>query len=424
MPPRPNFYLERPKPGKPTAISLHFNWSGAQLRMSTKEYVLPEHWDKKTHRIKEKFTDINPDYIEVNRVLDELAMFVTNTYNKFRRERKLVELTPEVLKRYLVAYRQGRTDGQPAEPVLDYYRRYMEDRLRSSLKASTTDSEMVSLNLFERFAATLPGELHFEQVTLRLFERYRDWFWNNTDTGDSTIHKHLKRFRQMCSHAAASGQDMGCDVNAIKLASQLRLSPAAKETIALYTEELQALHQLDLSSKPHLEKVRDLFVFFCHIGLRFNRWKEVGPDNFTVKDGTYYLDIYTQKGKAKRVIIPLDPMAVEIGKKYGFKPPNITGQVFNRQIKEVCLLAGFTEEIRQVKQIKGRSEILSTPKYQLVSTHTARRSFATSAYEAGLPVRDIMALTGHSQEKTLMRYIREDPRRNAERIAKHNRFNK
>lgn len=393
--------------------------------MATEEYILPEHWDKDKQRVSEVFEDINPDYIEINRVLNDLSQFVTNTYNKYRRARKLVELTPEVLKRYIRAYRMGAEDGELSLPVAQYYREWMDDRMRdTSLKSSTTDSENVSCILFERFAATLPGTLHFENVNLKIFERYRNWFWKQSPPpSDATVHKHIRRFRQMCNHASASGVTMGCDVSAIKLASQLRLSPAPKETVALYKEELDVLFALDLP--PKLELVRDVFLMGCYTGLRINRWGEIKSSNISEKDGTKYLEVFTQKGRGKRVVIPLHPALFKIGEKYNWNFPKVPHeQIINRDIKVICEMAGFTKVITQVKQERGKAVRIKSPKFQLVSTHTARRSFATNAYAAGMDIRDIMSLTAHSQEKTLRKYIREDLDKKAERISNLDYFKK
>ncbi len=58
-------------------------------------------------------------------------------------------------------------------------------------------------------------------------------------------------------------------------------------------------------------------------------------------------------------------------------------------------------------------------KYELVCTHTARRSFATNAYKAGVPTIAIMKITGHTQESTFLRYIKVSAEENAEMLAKH-----
>jgi len=62
-------------------------------------------------------------------------------------------------------------------------------------------------------------------------------------------------------------------------------------------------------------------------------------------------------------------------------------------------------------------------KYQLLSNHTARRSFCTNTYKTEMPVMDIMALSGHSSEKVFYNYIKASPMERLEKIAGHAFFN-
>ena len=56
----------------------------------------------------------------------------------------------------------------------------------------------------------------------------------------------------------------------------------------------------------------------------------------------------------------------------------------------------------------GVRKIINTPKWQHLTTHTARRSFATNQYKAGVPAITIMAITGHKTEKAFLKYIKSN----------------
>ena len=58
-------------------------------------------------------------------------------------------------------------------------------------------------------------------------------------------------------------------------------------------------------------------------------------------------------------------------------------------------------------------------KCDLVSTHVARRSFATNAYKAGVPTIAIMKITGHKKESTFLKYIKISAEENAELLKDH-----
>lgn len=66
---------------------------------------------------------------------------------------------------------------------------------------------------------------------------------------------------------------------------------------------------------------------------------------------------------------------------------------------------GWTYEAKiDISRLGGKRK---TRFCDLISTHTARRSFATNAYAAKVPISSIMAITGHSSEKTLRRYLKQ-----------------
>ena len=77
-----------------------------------------------------------------------------------------------------------------------------------------------------------------------------------------------------------------------------------------------------------------------------------------------------------------------------------------------------------LQRTKGTLTYAETkPKYDLVTSHTARRSFATNAYLAGLPPISIMKITGHKTESSFMKYIKISEKENAIQLKGHEFFN-
>jgi site-specific recombinase XerD len=413
------FYLERPRPGKEALIKLRFTYKGQSLWMSTYEHVLTDHWDKSTQRIADKWCRRVDDYLEVNRTLDHLDQFIRATYNEYRRRHELHTLTIERLRSKVRERLIGEHEAKVTEPtVLQYYEAYYTNRERAgNLGIQSLKSERVSINWFIQFQDHLGYEVRFADVSLALFEKYRDFFWGLPEQRtDSTIYKYLRKFKQLCIHAAASGKVLGCDIANVKLKSQLRLSPQAMDTIALYTEELEMLAAYESPDAVTKEQVRDVFIAGCCTGLRVNRWSEISAKNIIQHDGQKMLSLFTAKGTRRQVVLPLHPMLEVIGRRYDWNLPRYSPVIINRYIKEICRSAGMMETIRLTRNIRGKSRIVSFKKYELISTHTARRSFATNAYSSGMSLDDIQALTGHADRKTLLHYIKEDGRRRAARL--------
>ena len=122
----------------------------------------------------------------------------------------------------------------------------------------------------------------------------------------------------------------------------------------------------------------------------------------------------------KPVFVPLNPQIRAILTKYNGIPPRVlTNQRMNDYLKEIAQLADLNEKVT-MSQTKGGLKVTKTlHKWELVTTHTARRSFATNAYLQGDPSLDIMRLTGHRTETSFMKYIKISNEEVAYRMAEH-----
>ena len=87
-------------------------------------------------------------------------------------------------------------------------------------------------------------------------------------------------------------------------------------------------------------------------------------------------------------------------------PEVISNQKFNDYIKEVGKLAEINQNETITKTIGGVLTTIYLPKYELISSHTGRRSFCTNMYKRGLPTLMIMSISGHKTEKSFLKYIK------------------
>ena len=180
------------------------------------------------------------------------------------------------------------------------------------------------------------------------------------------------------------------------------------------------IYKHDLTENKKLERVRDLFIIGCYTGLRFSDFIQLTKGNI-IDDNK--VKIRTQKTK-DTVIIPLHPYVREILERYKWNIPDpITNQKMNKYLKEIGEDAKIKGKI-QVRITKGGELKKSTPdKFSLISTHTARRSFASNCYLAGIPAITIMKVTGHKSEGSFLRYIRISQEENANKLLDHPFFN-
>ena len=194
-----------------------------------------------------------------------------------------------------------------------------------------------------------------------------------------------------------------------------RNSTEDTEAVALNEEELECLRALDLTGNKRLERGRDLFLVGCWTGLRFSDVTRIKEEY--IKDGMITI---RQQKTGKYVTIPVHPVFAEIWDKYGGSLPTaISNQKFNAYIKEVCRMAELNDPFIKSLTRGGRMVVTKYAKWEVVSSHTARRSFATNLYKSGFPPISIMQITGHRTEAAFLKYIKVSKQEHAKLLAEH-----
>jgi integrase len=188
------------------------------------------------------------------------------------------------------------------------------------------------------------------------------------------------------------------------------------ETIYLTEKELRTIYELDFSANPKLDKVRDLFIIGCYTGLRFSDLSGLSAGHINNEKGI--ARITTQK-TGEVVVIPLKKEVKEILKKNDGVPQAYSNQKMNEYLKEIGEEAKLTEDVLITSTKGGNRHTESFKKWELITTHTARRSFATNAYLGNVPTISIMKITGHKTEKSFMKYIKISQEDNANKLFSH-----
>ena len=140
----------------------------------------------------------------------------------------------------------------------------------------------------------------------------------------------------------------------------------------------------------------------CYTGMRYSDFKRIKASN--VSDNL--ITIREVKDKSKTLQIPITDRVREILEKYNMELPVISEQKFRDYLKEVFKIAGFTKLSTKSKKIGKQVYEEEVPMYELISTHTARRSFITIMLNSGVPDKAIMKITGHKSINNFQVYYR------------------
>jgi integrase len=168
-----------------------------------------------------------------------------------------------------------------------------------------------------------------------------------------------------------------------------------------------------------MEKTRDLFLIGSYPGFRFSDFSTLGKENFGSDDMIQKRTVKTEQN----VVIPVHPVVRSIIGKYGGEIPKVSYPTFNETLRKVVKAAGIDYSVSYTRTRGGISETVTEPKWKLVGSHTARRSFATNAHLSGVPAISIMKMTGHRTESSFMKYIRITLTENARLLQNHSFFN-
>lgn len=194
--------------------------------------------------------------------------------------------------------------------------------------------------------------------------------------------------------------------------TDFKIPEEESDAIYLTHQEIASIYQTDLSAYPQLIEYRDLFVLACLTGLRFSDFSTLKPEDLQ-RDMLYK----KQEKSDHWVIIPLREEAKLIfTRQFRDKISELTNPEFNRHIKTIGKLAGVTRLVKFSYKKGNQNVAVTRPKYDWITSHTARRSFCTNEFLAGTPVELIMKISGHKRTKDFYKYIRITPEEAANKI--------
>jgi len=158
-----------------------------------------------------------------------------------------------------------------------------------------------------------------------------------------------------------------------------------------------------------LERVRDMFILGCNLGQRYSDLVRISPENF--RNGVFSI---VQQKTGNRCYVPINSLSIDsritfaILEKYGYRAPYV-GHItnYNNYLHQLLHHIGedFLDEVHIDNKINGVITRETKQRYQLISSHSARRSFATINTLRNIPRSKILRATGHSSEKAFVRYI-------------------
>ncbi|MGB3343016.1 MAG: phage integrase SAM-like domain-containing protein [Aequorivita sp.] len=359
---------------------------------------------------KKKTTDpiIQKKQNDLNTEMTEMRTFVLDRFEKTDIE----NVNKDWFLKALDDYYNPTTGHEPLEEIptnlVDYVSFYLKVKGNEMTETSKRKYRVVEkrlISLEKHFGKTY----EIKDVNDN-FKRDFIEYYENEKYSKNTQHRALVFVKTLCKHARTKGIETHAEMDG------LRIKPDANvPKIWLTFEDLEKLEQLkDLPE--YLDNAKDWLIISCYTGQRVSDLLRFTSEMIREKQGNKLLE-FTQQ-KTKRIMtIALHKKVLEIlDKRNGEFPRSISDQRYNEYIKEVCKEAEINTSIKgrlkvniakdkdKKKPKKMRIKEGVFEKWELVSSHIGRRSFASNFYGI-IPTTHLMNATGHKTEAMLLEYL-------------------
>jgi site-specific recombinase XerD len=392
------------------------------LETSTRVQVPKGRWSDSKQQI---LPTIDLDYRTTNLKLGELKSYVRSEFEKTRLNGETVN--SKWLKEKISQLFKRETLNAEIDDKI-YFTNYIEKFIQDSYNKKTRNNTPVKKRTIQHYKTTknkiLAYEkeqgrrLRFQDLDLNFHSNFVYFLETEQHLNPNTIGGYIDDIKLFCSNAEKRNYEIPKDY---KLTDFYSPSNKTRDTY-LNEHEINSIYNVELKQE-YLDNARDWLIIGLRTGFRISDFLSLTAKN--LENG--FIEKNTEKTDFP-VIIPLHDQVQNILKKRNGKfPRKISDQKFNVYVKQIAKKAGLTDmtegaKMKKIKVLKDGKEITihrkkhgTYKKYELVSSHICRRSFATNLY-GKIDTLTIMKITGHQTEKQFLDYIKITPKEYAEKL--------
>ena len=389
---------------EPKTIVLRVTNHNEQFFLATKYRVNSKDFDSKKQRIKASASVVDRNInAKLNDIEEKLHDFFYSGKNNDN------EPTTDEIKTFILDILNPK--ATTGNSFLDFFNDYIEsNKTRHSattgrgLTIQTQRKFLQLRGLFLDFSQQQGKVYDFKHLNYDFYNSFICYMEDEKHFKPNNIGKYINAMKTMLNDATKRG------LNKYPFYKDWKILKEEVQEVALNEDELKLIENAVLPER--LETARQVFLLGCWTGQRFSDYSTITPQNIDESTNTIKL---RQKKTDTDVTIPI--LKDYIKEIIENKPKTIVEQVFNRQIKEICKIVGINDEIQITETKAGKRTKIVKEKWQMVSSHTARRTFATICIERNINFEVIRKVTGHKDLKSFQTYIKIDNRRSAEVIA-------
>ena len=377
-------FLKKNKKDLEGNLRLDCSVEGVRFRKYVNIKIAETNWNKNKERVKRSYINA----FEINKRLD----LICNTIEKIYYD--LINNDISISASVFSEKFDEKINGvNRRTSFFDYANEFIETSKTSKTK-ETVSAYCCTINSLKEFQLHYRRRLDWNSFDHKFYDDYQKFQYNIKGNSPNLFGNRISQIKAILNQAKKLGLNkyvMFKDYKVIRTKSK-------KEYLNHW------LSDLDLTDNKRLERVRDIFLVCCYTGVRFSEYKNLKQENIVLGKKGKSINYYSKKTK-KYINTICSDLTLDLLKKYRFKLPDITGQKFNKYIKEICELARIDNVITVHTYKSGKAITYQKKKFELIASHTARRSFITNLYKNNVPTSQIMVCTGHTKESTLLNYI-------------------
>lgn len=429
-----NFYLDKRTDKKGEApIRVSISIKGIRLLTSSGYKIAPGNWNEEKHKVKKGSSNkAGLTWNEINSVINSIEEHFSVIEGKALTKGLKIDinfLKSEFSKHFRHKDPENKSDSKrpwkkkqekKESEFWEYYKEFIKE---TSIKNQWTLSTHQKFNALKKHLIDWKSNPEFKDFNEKGFNEFIAVCRDKLAMKNSTIGNQISFVKWFLRWATLKGYND----NLVFQTFSPKLKNAQKKVIFLEWNELMKVlnycvppngtvvklrkhdgteYEKTVHDKAAIEKSRDIFCFCCFTSLRYSDANNLKRSN--INNGSITL---TTIKTADTITIELNKHALVILEKYkecdlgGYALPRITNQRMNIYLKELCELCEINQLITQT-YYKGTERIEETmPKYELIGTHTGRRTFICNALMLGIPAEIVMKWTGHSDYNTMKPYI-------------------
>ncbi len=378
-------------------IYTFYTYNGKRYKESTTIKINPKEWNKKKERPKSNYKF----YSEIKQHLDIIENNIIKAYFDAINKGNLKNLKNKISE--IIKYHNNAKDLMSC----------LDDLIE--LKKNNNNLNEESYRKYTRLRHNLKKykpNIQFKDINNSFFSDFINWL-ESKDFKASYIQSLVKSMRAFINYTN------GEEITNIKVPTNFKYYYSHVDSIYLTINELEKLYYFNYKNK-RLRNAINQFIFTSFTGMRFSNMKKFIPDKdvITIKD-VDMIKVIASKSE-EIVLIPLHPIVRKIIDD-GFRP--LSNVRLNEYIKEAAKLAGINDTINLEINKGGKKIIKQFKKYEKLTTHTGRRSFATNGFLANIQIKHLMMITGHKTESQFLDYIHIRKEENAIMLNNHPFFN-